>query len=345
MEGEVRVSIVVPVYGEADNLLPLHREVTRQMDSLGLPYEFVFVDDGSQDGSLEVLRTLHRQDARVRVVGLSRNFGHQYAVSAGLEYASGDAVITMDADLQHPAELIPEMITLWRQGVQVVYTIRDDRQLGLFKRWTSAAFYRLINAISDTPIIPGGADFRLLDRKVVDQLVAMPERARFLRGMVSWLGYRQQGLHYQANPRLSGRSKYSLRKMIRLALTGVTSFSSTPLRVSAVLGFVTVRASTPYALWAVYARCLTDIAIPGWASLLVVVLFLGGVQLISLGVIGEYLGQIYVEVKQRPLYLTDELLGFESSQRRPACSTATAPRFPHPQFPHLELPHAEATHR
>lgn len=313
MEAPRPVSIVVPLFNEAGNLRPLYQALCRQMGLLGQPYELIFVNDGSTDESLSVLRDFAAQDGRVRVVSLSRNFGHQNAVSAGLEFARGDAVIVMDADLQHPPELIPELIAAWQQGYQVVYTIREDGQghAGWFKRWSSAVFYKLINAVSDTPIVPGAADFRLMDRTVVDCLVAMPERLRFLRGMVSWVGFRQKGIRYRPNPRLSGRSKYPLRKMIGLALQGLTSFSSAPLRVSGYLGLFAALAGVPYAIWAVYARLFTGAVVPGWTSLLVAILFLGGVQLMSIGVIGEYVGRIYTEVKRRPLYLVEETIGME----------------------------------
>lgn len=308
------VSLVVPVFNEAGNLWPLYEAVCRQMEAVGCPYEIVFINDGSEDDSLTVLRRLAGEDGRVRVVGLSRNFGHQNAVSAGLEFARGDAVIVMDADLQHPPELIPQMIAAWREGFHVVYTIREDSkaETGWLKRWTSAAFYKLINVVSDVRIVPGAADFRLMDRTVVNCLVAMPERSRFLRGMVSWVGFRQKALRYRPNPRFSGKSKYSLRKMFALALQGVTSFSSLPLRVSGYLGFLAAVAGLPYAVWAIYAKLFTDTVVPGWTSLVVAILFLGGVQLMSIGVIGEYVGRIYTEVKKRPLYLTEELIGFDS---------------------------------
>ncbi|MGO8751313.1 MAG: glycosyltransferase family 2 protein [Thermoguttaceae bacterium] len=314
MDNSESISIVLPVFNEASNLRPLHEALMRQLEEVGVPYEMIFVDDGSHDGSLEVLRELSRKDPHLRAVSLSRNFGHQYAITAGMEYARGEAVVVMDADLQHPPELIPKMVDVWRSGVQVVYTVReDDEKASWFKRWTSSAFYKLMNCMSDTPIVPGAADFRLMDRTVVDALVAMPERSRFLRGMVSWLGFRQQSLTYRANPRFSGKSKYSLGRMLTLALQGITSFSSVPLRVSAYVGLFAAVVGLPYAIWAIYAKCFTDITVPGWTSLLIAVLFLGGVQLMSIGVIGEYVGRIYTEVKRRPLYLTKELIGFEQA--------------------------------
>jgi dolichol-phosphate mannosyltransferase len=311
------LSVVLPVFNEADNLEALYEALTQQLDSLGFPAEMVFVNDGSSDNSLAALKRLRLRDERVKVVGLSRNFGHQCCITAGIDHASGDAVIVMDADLQHPPELIPEMVARWLEGYQVVYTVREDAaDTGLFKRWTSSAFYRCINAVSEVPIIPNAADFRLMDRAVVNCLTSMPERSRFLRGMVSWVGFRQIGLRYVANPRHAGKSKYSIRKMISLAVQGITSFSSVPLRLSAYIGFATAVSVIPYALWGVYAKFFTDQVVHGWASLEVSVLFLGGVQLMSLGVIGEYVGRIYTEVKGRPIYVADELIGFEAAQTR-----------------------------
>lgn len=334
MEDRCLVSIVVPVFNEAGNLRPLYTAVRGEMEPLGLPYEILFINDGSRDDSMLILRQLARDDDRVKVVSLSRNFGHQPALSAGLEFARGDAVIVMDADLQHPPDLIPQMIAAWRAGHQVVYTIREDEKgrTGWFKRWTSAVFYKLLNAVSDVPITPGAADFRLMDRTVVDCLVSMPERSRFLRGMVSWVGFRQQGIPYRPHPRHSGKSKYPLGKMFGLALQGLTSFSSMPLRVSAYLGLAAALAGLPYAIWAVYAKLFTDLVVPGWASLLVAVLFLGGVQLMSIGVIGEYVGRIYIEVKRRPLYLAEELIGFDAF---PPCPDRPGARF----LPHWHVSH------
>jgi polyisoprenyl-phosphate glycosyltransferase len=339
------LSIVIPVYNEATNLRPLYEELVDVLARLGMAGEMIFVDDGSRDGSLDALRRLAAEDRRVKVIALSRNFGHQYAVTAGVEHAQGDAVVVMDADLQHPPALIPAMVAQWRAGAQVVYTVRTDGEhTGWMKRSTSATFYKLINAISDTPIVPGAADFRLMDRQVVDCLVSMRERSRFLRGMVSWVGFRQVGLPYVANPRRSGRSKYSLRKMIALALEGITSFSSLPLRISAYLGFLASVSVLPYAVWAVYARLFTDSAEPGWASILVAELFLGGVQLMSIGIIGEYVGRIYTEVKGRPLYVAEELIGFD----QPSRPRAEGQRTEHLQGPHFPLSpvgYGQTTHR
>lgn len=310
------VSVVVPVYNECGNVRFLHAALVREFARLGCDYELIFVDDGSRDGSLEVLREMHAGDPHVKVISLSRNFGHQNALTAGLEFASGDAVIAMDADLQHPPELIPEMVARWREGYQVVYTIRQDGGEGsLFKRWTSRAFYGLINRITDTPIVPGAADFRLVDRQVVDCLNSMQERARFLRGLVSWVGFRQIGIPFESRARHDGRSKYSIRKMLALALSGITNFSALPLRVATYFGFFAALAGLPYGLWTMYLRLFTDQAVPGWASLTTILLFLGGVQLICVGLMGEYVGRIYDEVKCRPLYIPQELLGFADASR------------------------------
>ena len=239
MDGSVGISVVVPVFNEAENLRPLVCAVVQELARIGLSYEIILVDDGSRDQSLDILRKLADENRHVKVVSLSRNFGHQAAITAGLERSEGRAVIVMDGDLQHPPELIPQMIAAWREGAQVVYTIRQDtHEIGWFERWTSGAFYRCINLISDTPIIPGASDFRLMDRIAVEAILVMPERSRFLRGMISWLGFRQVGLSYQVQTRLNGRSKYSFRRMASLALQGITSFSTLPLRISAVLGLI-----------------------------------------------------------------------------------------------------------
>lgn len=327
------ISVVVPVWNEAANLPSLYEAVSRQMEAAGYPYELVLVDDGSRDPSLAILRDLARRDERVRVVSLSRNFGTQVAITAGLEFARGTAVIVMDADLQHPPELIPQMIAAWREGAQVVYTLREyDEQTGWFKRFTSKAFCRAINLISDTPISPGESDFRLMDRVAVEALLSMPERSRFLRAMINWLGFRQVGLRYKANPRLHGKSKYSVLRLVSLALQAITSFSVMPLRVSAVVGLVAALSGLPYALWAVYVKCFTTGTVPGWPSLIVAVLVLGGVQLMSIGIIGEYIGRIYTEVKGRPLYLAKELVGFDHGRWAPRRRSDATSFVPPPHF-------------
>jgi glycosyltransferase involved in cell wall biosynthesis len=287
-------------------------EVGRQLERLGTSFELIFVDDGSTDGSLRVLAELSRLDSHIKAVRLSRNFGHQVAISAGLEYASGDAVIVMDADLQHPPELIPELVAHWKDGYDVVYTIRiGQAHANFFKRVTAALFYRLLNRICDIDISidANTPDFRLLDRRVVDVLRRLPERARFVRGLVRWVGFRQKAVHFTARRRMRGSTKYPLSRMLRFSMDGVTAFSTMPLRFASYLGGLAAFGAIPYAMWAVYKRLFTDDAVHGWASVVVAVLVLGGVQLICLGIIGEYLGRVYEESKGRPLYITDKVIG------------------------------------
>lgn len=312
------ISIVLPVFDEEENIGEVYEALTRQLGRLGEPYEIVFVDDGSRDASLERIREMCLQDARVKGISLSRNFGHQIAISAGLEYASGDAVIVMDADLQHPPELIPEMVAQWREGYDVVYTIREGRDhAGPLKRWSASLFYRLMNRMCDIEMTSNTPDFRLMDRRVVEALRQMPERTRFLRGLVRWVGFRQTALRFVAAPRTHGTTKFPLSRMLRFSLDGITAFSTVPLRLASYVGLFAALSGIPYALWAVYARLFTDWAVHGWASVVVALLFLGGVQLISIGIMGEYLGRVYEEAKGRPLYLTREVIGELGASARP----------------------------
>lgn len=314
------ISIVVPVFNEAGNIMPLYRELCRVFEEEWYDFEIVFVDDGSTDETTKKISRLHSEDQRVKLVSFSRNFGHQMALTAGMAYAQGVAVISMDGDLQHPPSLIPEILRKWKDGYDVVHTVREDSQeTSWFKKQTSAWYYRIVNRLIKTQIIPNAADFRLLDRSVLDTLKTLPERNRFVRGLIPWVGYRQTSISYKAQPRFSGTTKYSVRKMLSFALSGITSFSTTPLRVSAYMGFFAAFACLPYALWAVYLALFTVQSAPGWASILVAVVFFGGVQLISLGILGEYVGRIYDEVKRRPLYIVREKIGFEEnapSERR-----------------------------
>jgi dolichol-phosphate mannosyltransferase len=278
-----------------------------------LDYEMIFVNDGSRDDTQLILTQLQLVDRRVRVLLLSRNFGHQIAVTAGLEEAAGDAVVIIDADLQDPPEVIPQMVALWREGNDVVYGLRTDRRgESAFKLWTAKVFYRLINRLSETKMPFDAGDFRLLDRRVVEVINAMPERARFLRGMVSWAGFRQTSLPYERAARHAGESKYPLRKMIHFAMDGIISFSLVPLKIAIWTGFLAIWIAVAGIVVAIIDRMLDKHLTRGWASLFVAVLFMGGVQLVSLGIIGEYLGRIYTEVKRRPLYVVQERLGFAS---------------------------------
>lgn len=314
------VSLVVPCYNEEAVLRETHAHLIAVLEELeGLRFEVIYVDDGSRDATLSILREQQAGDERVRVVSLSRNFGHQVAVSAGLEHAAGQAVVIIDADLQDPPEVIHEMIVLWREGYQVVYGVRTDRAGETkFKRWSARVFYRLHNRLSETKLPLDAGDFRLLDRRVVDVLLKMPERDRFLRGMVSWVGFRQIAVMFARAPRRAGETKYPLFKMLRFAMDGVISFSFTPLRLALWMGFASLGVALAGIIYAIVIRLYTDDWVRGWASIFTAVLFLGGVQLITLGIVGEYLGRIYAEVKKRPLYIVQERLGFGAQQSRAA---------------------------
>jgi polyisoprenyl-phosphate glycosyltransferase len=307
------LSVVVPCHNEEPVLRETHRRLTEVLQRLpGMSYEVIYIDDGSRDTTAQIMRELQSTDANVRCVLLSRNFGHQIAVTAGIEHARGDAVVLIDADLQDPPETILEFVARWRQGFEVAYGVRTQREGEThFKRWSASIFYRLLNRLSDVAIPLDTGDFRLMDRRVVDTLIAMPERDRFVRGMVSWVGFRQTAVGYRRAARLAGESKYPFWKMVRFATDGILSFSQTPLRIAIWMGFTVSALSLLGIAYAVMMRLLTSIWVPGWTLLFIAVLFLGGVQLISLGIIGEYVGRIYGETKRRPLYIAQERLGFE----------------------------------
>jgi glycosyltransferase involved in cell wall biosynthesis len=307
------LSVVVPCHNEEPVLRETHRRLIEVLQRLpGMSYEVIYIDDGSRDATAQIMRELQSTDANVRGVLLSRNFGHQIAVTAGIEHARGDAVVLIDADLQDPPEIILEFVARWRQGFEVAYGVRTQREGEThFKRWSASVFYRLLNRLSDVAIPLDTGDFRLMDRRVVDTLIAMPERDRFVRGMVSWVGFRQAAVGYRRAARLAGESKYPFWKMVRFATDGILSFSQTPLRIAIWMGFAVSALSLLGIAYAVMMRLLTSIWVPGWTLLFIAVLFLGGVQLISLGIIGEYVGRIYGETKRRPLYIAQERLGFE----------------------------------
>lgn len=303
-------SIVAPIYNEVGNIPELHRRISAVMDGLGEAWELVMVDDGSRDGSAEALDAIYQTDpAHVRVIHFARNFGHQIAVTAGMDYARGQAIILIDADLQDPPEVIPQMIEQWRQGYEVVFARRAEREgESFFKRLTASVFYRILYRITEVDIPLDTGDFRLMDRRVVDAVESMREQHRFIRGMVSWVGFRQTGVEYKRAARFSGETKYPLRKMLRFAWDGITGFSYFPLQLATYLGFAIGGLSALSILVVIYLRAFTDAEpLEGQATTLVMVLFLGSVQLISLGIIGEYLGRIYNEVKGRPLYIVREV--------------------------------------
>ncbi|HEX9797481.1 MAG TPA: glycosyltransferase family 2 protein [Anaerolineales bacterium] len=300
----VTISVIAPIYNEVDSIPELHRRVRQVMDGLDEPWELILVDDGSTDGSTDRIRHLAKTDSHLRPVIFARNFGHQIAVTAGLDYSRGQAVVIIDADLQDPPEIITDLVAKWRQGYEVVYAVRRDRKGETwFKRVTASLFYRLIYRITDVDIPLDTGDFRLLDRQVVDALGRMRERHRFLRGMSSWVGYTQVGVAYDRDARFAGETKYNLRKMTGFALNAVTSFSYFPLQLATYFGFACAAISAIAIPIVIVLRLMGNQAFFGQATTLIAVLFLGGVQLISLGILGEYLGRLYDEAKGRPLYI------------------------------------------
>lgn len=316
-EEQILISIVVPVYNEEDVLEELYRRMSISMSDFGDSWELILVDDGSVDDSAKIIQQLHESDPRVKGVSFSRNFGFQEAVTAGLTFSKGQAVILSDADLQDPPEVIPEMIKTWREGNDVVFGVRSSR-VGetWFKKLTALAFYRFIRRITSVEIPLDTGDFRLMDRRVVNSILEMPERNRFLRGMVPWVGYKQVGMPYEREPRFAGQSKFSsIRQMLPFAVDAITSFSYFPLQLATIFGFIIAGISLIAILVVIILRVIGPAyALTGQATTLVAVLFLGGVQLISLGIIGEYLGRIYDEVKGRPLFLIQKKWGFDDSE-------------------------------
>ena len=307
-------SIIVPIYNEISCLDVLYSRLSEVLDSTGESWELVLVDDGSKDGSTEMIRELSQKDPRVRAVIFARNFGHQIAVTAGMDYSRGEAVAIIDADLQDPPEVILDLIEKWKEGYEVVYAVRAEREGETwFKMFTASLFYRIIFKITDVDIPMDTGDFRLLDRKVVDVMGNMKERHRFLRGMGAWVGFKQIGVPYRRAARFAGETHYPFRKMFKLALNAITGFSYFPLQLATYMGFISAGISIVTIPVVVIMRLAGDQAFLGQASTLIAVLFLGGVQLISLGILGEYIGRIYDEVKGRPLYIVSEAPSEENS--------------------------------
>ncbi|HET6218953.1 MAG TPA: glycosyltransferase [Acidobacteriaceae bacterium] len=304
------ISVIIPCYNEEEVLLHCHSRLVRVFEATpDDEYELIYVNDGSGDHTEEILRYLYGSYPQTRVVMLSRNFGHQAAVTAGLTAANGQCVVIMDADLQDPPELIWKMVDRWREGYEVVYGVRETRagESG-FKLWTAQMFYRLINKLSDIEIPLDSGDFRLLDRRAVDAMLAMPERHRLLRGMSSWIGFRQFGLKYARDARFAGTTKYPFGKMINLALDGIFSFSTVPLRFVTAIGMVTAAMAAAGILYSLVVRIFTPHWVPGWATLILAVLLTGGIEMLCFGILGEYIGRIYTEIKQRPLFVVREIL-------------------------------------
>lgn len=299
------VSVVIPCYNEEGNIAMIVSKIEKALADY--KYEIIFVDDGSTDNTLGILKSQHTENPKVEYIALSRNFGHQNALKAGLDNAKGDVIISLDADLQHPPEVMNKLISKWEDGYEVVYTIRKDhKRIGFFKKITSRLFYKIINLMSNTRIHEGAADFRLLDKKVVRELQKLTENYLFIRGLISWIGFKQTSVEYVAKERHSGATKYSLLKMFRFALAGITSFSIKPLRLSLYLGVFIALVSFLYGIYAVIVTLFTDQTLAGWGSLIASVLFVGGIQLMMLGVIGEYLGKLFMENKKRPNYIIRE---------------------------------------
>ena len=308
------LSVVVPVFNEQLNIEKFYEEATKAIQNLDMDYELIFVDDGSKDTTPLILSRLTEQDDHVRALILARNFGHQLAITCGMDYAQGDAIITMDGDMQHPPAMIPALVQKWREGFDVVQTVRkgtDDA--GFLKRLTSKWYYILLNALSPVHITPGGSDFRLIDRRVLNTFRLFREHDRFIRGMMGDIGYKQTTLDFIAPRRFAGKSKFSGRKMLHFALDGITAFSKTPLRISFYAGLLSGLLSIIMIIHTLYSH-LTGTAAPGWTTTTIMVCLMGGLQLIFLGVIGEYIGRIFEEVKQRPLYWLRAELGHK---RRP----------------------------
>ena len=326
--GTPEISVVVPFYNEEANVHGLFARLIPVLRGLVVPYEIVCVNDGSKDGTLERLIEEARHHPAIRVVDLSRNFGKDAALSAGIAHASGRAVIPMDGDLQHPPELIPELVQKWREGFEMVYAVRNSRQDQSFTSRTSArAFYWLFRQCSEVSLPEGAGDFRLLDRKVVDALNAMPERNRFMKGMFAWLGFRQTSVPYDVEERVNGKTKWSFLKLLSFAFSGLAGFSKLPLRVWGVVGATISFLAFAYIAVRLVRTALYGIDVPGYESIIITILFLGGIQLVSLGVLGEYLGRVFDEVKGRPLYVVRDSYGFADETAAHAAPVTEVPGF------------------
>jgi len=301
-----QISVVIPLLNEESNIEVLYQELDRVLTEMRLSYEIIFSDDGSTDHSFEIIKKLNAENPRVKGVSLSRNFGHQIALTAGISHATGETVAMMDADMQHPPVVLKQLYELYLQGYDIVNTRRIySEEISRFKRSTSAYFYRFINSMADIKIEPASSDYRLMSRKAVDAFLQFNERDRFMRGLISWMGFKQTAVEYEAPPRFSGTSKYTLRKMLRFALSGITSFSTKPLQLAIYTGLAIFGVGVLYAIYAIISYFWGH-TIEGWTSLMVTVLIIGGFQLLSLGVIGEYIGRIFNESKARPIYFIKE---------------------------------------
>ena len=311
----VELSIVVPLYNEEANIDYLLERLISALNKLNSTYEIVCINDGSKDNTLKLLITHHQRNSVIKVINLSRNFGKEIALSAGIDYANGAAVIPIDADLQDPPELIEQLVIKWREGYDVVYGTRKSRSgESWLKRFTANSFYKTIGKMSPVPIPANTGDFRLLDRQVVEAIKKMPERTRFMKGLFAWVGYKQTSILFDREPRFGGKTTWNYWKLWNFALDGITSFSFFPLKIWSYMGLIVSLISLLYALYLIVRTLILGIDVPGYASLMVAVLFFGGIQLITLGIIGEYLGRVYEEVKRRPLYFVRESYGFKNEK-------------------------------
>ncbi len=302
-------SIVIPVLNEEKVLNELYKRLTKVMTDIGESYEIIFINDGSTDNSLKIMKQLQTHDKRIKIIDFSRNFGHQIAITAGIDFTSGDAVITIDADLQDPPEVIPNLIKKWKEGYEVIYGIREKRKgENFFKKITALIFYRLINKMTMINMPPDSGDFRLIDKKVVNNLKNIRENNRYVRGLTYWIGFKQIGVPYERDKRFAGKSKYPIKKLFKLAYDAIFSFSNFPLKIATYFGFIVSFLSFLYLIYALIIKLFTNSVIHGWTSLMISILFLGGVQLICLGIIGEYIARINDEVKKRPLYIIKEII-------------------------------------
>ncbi|WP_027415944.1 glycosyltransferase family 2 protein [Aneurinibacillus terranovensis] len=314
---QIVYSVIIPVYNEEAVIDETYKRIKRVMDSTGEVYELLFVNDGSRDQTAPIIKKYGVRDRTVKLIDFSRNFGHQIAITAGMDYASGQAIIVIDADLQDPPELILQMIEKWKEGYEVVYAKRTHRKgETFFKKQTASLFYRLLRASTDVDIPLDTGDFRLIDRKVCDEMKRIPEKNRFVRGLVSWVGFRQTAVEYIRDERLAGETKYPLKKMLKLSMDGMTSFSYKPLKLASYAGGLVSFAGFIYMLVVLYLKLFTNSTVAGWASVIIIQLLFGGVVLIILGVIGEYIGRIYDETKDRPLYIVRESHGIETKPRK-----------------------------
>jgi len=316
---DVTYSVIVPLYNEELVIRETYKRLKNVMESIGEPYEIIFVNDGSTDNTKTIVTDICRSDSNVRLIDFSRNFGHQLAITAGMDNSCGQAIIVIDADLQDPPEVIQDMIRKWKEGYEVVYGKRLKRKgETVFKKVTAKLFYRFLNSITDVDIPLDVGDFRLIDRKVCDALKLLPERNRYVRGLISWLGFKQTGVGFVREERFAGETKYPLKKMIKFAMDAITSFSHRPLKIATYVGIIISLLSFIYLVIVIIQKLTTNTTVPGWASLTVINLFFNGVILITLGIIGEYIGRIYDETKGRPLYIIREKIGFEDELQNKA---------------------------